>query len=126
ILISEAKRLEAESIALFVAEHIVKEEINQSTWRFFAWELMTANRAAADGTNTSMARAELAGMCAVIREGRRPMFELGRVFGPQYTRHRIDSLRELLTAMVEAEKYQRWENDINALLLDLHKIDNSF
>lgn len=92
-----------------------------------AWELMTANRAAAHNMNTSMARSELAGMPAGLREGRFPMSELHKIFGIQVTRRKVDSLREFLKAMLEDEfSYQRWENDIQALLLDLDKIDKSF
>ena len=40
---------------------------------------MTATRAAANNINTSMARAELAGMPADLREGRLPMSELHKV-----------------------------------------------
>ena len=127
--ISEPKRLEAQAIAIFVQENISKEEINHSTWRFLAWELMTANHAAADKMNTSMARSELAGTVS-LREGRFPMSELHKIFGIRVTRRKVDSLREFLKAMLEDELsswiYQRWENDIQAVLLDLEKIDKSF
>ena len=85
---------------------------------------MTANRAAANNINTSMARAELAG--TVLREERRPLSELGYIFGLQYTCHRVDSLRAVLTDMLEPAKYQSWENDIQALLLDLDKIEKTW
>ena len=87
---------------------------------------MIANRAAALSENTSMARAELGGMPAVLREGRFPMSELHKIFGIQVTRCKVGSFRELLKAMVEdTAKYQRWENDIQALLLDLDEIDKT-
>ena len=124
ILMTEAKRLDAQTVAIFVQENILKEELNHSTWRFFAWEMMTANRAAANNINTSMARAELAG--TVIREGRRPMSELDYIFGLQHTRYRINCLRAVLTDMLEPAKYQSWENDIQALLLDLDKIEKTW
>ena len=54
------------------------------------------------------------------------MSELDYIFGLQHTRYRIDCLRAVLTDMLEPAKYQSWENDIQALLLDLDKIEKTW
>ena len=87
---------------------------------------MTATRADANNINTSMARAELAGMPVFLRDGQFPMSNFQRVFGVEITRRKVDSLRNFLKAMLDDTAYQSWENDIQALLLDLDKVDNSF
>ena len=69
--------------------------------------------------NTSMARAELA------HTWRTKAHVWTIIFGLQYTRYRIDCLRAVLTDMLEAAKYQSWENDIQALLLDLDEMDKT-
>ncbi len=124
--IGEPQRRQAQTMAIFLQESIRKHEINQSVWRFFAFELMTATRADANNINTSMARAELAGMPVVLRDGQFPMSDFQRVFGVEITRRKVDSLRNFLKAMLDDTAYQSWENDIQALLLDLDKVDNSF
>ena len=50
---------------------------------------MTVTRAADDNKNTSMARAELAGMPVVLREGRFPVNQFHKVFGIQVTRRKV-------------------------------------
>ena len=127
MLISEPKRRESQTMAILLQEGIRKEDINHSVWRFFAWEIMTATRAAANNIDPSMARAELAGMPVALREGRYPISEFHKVFGVAVTRRKVGALRDVLKSILEdTAKYQSWENDITALLLDLDKIDDSF
>ena len=126
MLMSDAKRGEAQSM-IFTQEAIVKDEINASVWRFVAFEFMTAGRAVCEKVDTSIARAQLASMPVVLRQGNMPLSQYHTIFGRHVTRQKICNLRSLLQQMVEdTAKYQNWENDIQALLLDLEKIDQSF
>ena len=127
MLMSDAKRGEAQSMLIFTQEAIVKDEINSSVWRFVALEFMTAGRAVCEKVDTSIARAQLASMPVVLRQGNMPLSQYHTIFGRHVTRQKICNLRSLLQQMVEdTAKYQNWENDIQALLLDLEKIDQSF
>ena len=126
MLMSDAKRGEAQSM-IFTQEAIVKDEINSSVWRFVAFEFMTAGRAVCEKVDTSIARAQLASMPVVLRQGNMPLSQYHTIFGRHVTRQKICNLRSLLQQMVEdTAKYQNWENDVQALLLDLEKIDQSF
>ena len=127
MLLSVAQRREAQSMLIFTQEAIVKDELNLSVWRFFAFEMMTANRAVSERVDTSIARAQLASLPVVLRTGNTPLSEYHKIFGSHVTRRKIGSFRAFLQAMLEdTAKYQCWENDIQALLLDLDKIDASF
>ena len=127
MLMSDAKRREAQSMLIFTQEAIVKDEINLSVWRFVAFEFMTAGRAFCENIDTSIARAQLASMPVVLRQGNMPLSQYHTIFGSHVTRRKIGSFRALLQAMLEdTAKYQSWENETQALLLDLEKIDQSF
>ena len=105
----------------------MKDEINLSVWRFFAWEMMTATRAASENIDTSISRAHLASMPVVLRPGNMPLSQYHKIFGSHVTRRKIGNFRALLQAMLEdTAKYQSWENDISALLLDLDKLTKAF
>ena len=65
--------------------------------------------------------------CSVTSRQTRPCPSIKKIFGSHVTRRKINSFRALLQGMLEdTAKYQCWENDIQALLLDLDKIDVSF
>ena len=112
---------------IFTQEALVPQELNLSVWRFFAMEMMTATRAAGEFVDPSIARAQLASLPVILRSGNTPLSEYHKIFGRDVTRRKINNCRALLQGMLEdTAKYQCWENDIQALLLDLDKIDASF
>ena len=122
MLISDAKRREAQSMLIFTQEAIVPHELNLSVWRF-----LPATRADMERVDPSISRAQLAALPVVLRQGNTPLSEYQKIFGSHVTRRKINSFRALLQGMLEdTAKYQCWENDIQALLLDLDKIDVSF